>query len=233
MKRLDWPAMRCISFGLTRTWRLRIPLDRRKQSSAIARGGSYGSEARRLVAATLPACVMFALPAAFAATREFARKGVELQVLGSGGPGSEDKRASTSYLLWQDGRPRVLIDSGGGSALNFGRSGAHVAQLDAILFTHLHIDHSADFPALINSSYFEERKEPLPVYGPTGMTPSRPPRSSSPLCSTPGTEPTATWLTSWPVTKEVTNWSSTTCHWLRRKSVLSSKRRIWWPRRLP
>jgi ribonuclease BN (tRNA processing enzyme) len=94
--------------------------------------------------------------------------GVEMQVLGSGGPELEDKRASSSYLVWQDGRPRVLIDSGGGSALRFGQSGAHVAQLDAIVFTHLHIDHSADFPALIKSSYFEERQLPLPVYGPVG-----------------------------------------------------------------
>jgi ribonuclease BN (tRNA processing enzyme) len=94
--------------------------------------------------------------------------GVQVQVLGSGGPELEDKRASTSYLVWQDGRPRILIDSGGGSALRFGQAGAHVAQLDAVLFTHLHIDHSADFPALIKSSYFEERKLPLPVYGPAG-----------------------------------------------------------------
>jgi ribonuclease BN (tRNA processing enzyme) len=95
-------------------------------------------------------------------------KGVELQVLGSGGPELEDQRASSSYLVWQEGRPRVLVDSGGGSALEFGRSGAHVSQLDAIFFTHLHIDHTADFPALIKSSYFEERHRPLPVYGPVG-----------------------------------------------------------------
>ena len=95
-------------------------------------------------------------------------KGVELQVLGSGGPELEDRRASTSYLIWQDGRPRVLVDSGGGSALQFGRSGAHVSQLDAIFFTHLHVDHTADFPALIKSSYFEDRHRPLPVYGPVG-----------------------------------------------------------------
>ncbi|MDB6044797.1 MAG: beta-lactamase-like protein [Gammaproteobacteria bacterium] len=94
--------------------------------------------------------------------------GVEVQVLGSGGPELEDKRASSSYLVWQDGRPRILIDSGGGSALRFGQAGAHVAQLDAILFTHLHVDHSADFPALMKSSYFEERSRPLPVYGPGG-----------------------------------------------------------------
>ncbi|HEX4676897.1 MAG TPA: MBL fold metallo-hydrolase, partial [Steroidobacteraceae bacterium] len=61
---------------------------------------------------------------------------MELQVLGSGGPELEDKRASTSYLVWQDGRPRIVVDSGGGSALQFGRAGAHVSQLDAIFFTH-------------------------------------------------------------------------------------------------
>src|ERR1700746_203275 len=94
------------------------------------------------------------------------RHGLQVQILGSGGPELEDKRASSSYLVWQDGRPRILIDGGG--ALRFGQAGAHVAQLDAVLFTHLHIDHSADFPALIKSSYFEERKLPLPVYGPPG-----------------------------------------------------------------
>jgi ribonuclease BN (tRNA processing enzyme) len=35
-------------------------------------------------------------------------------------------------------------------------------------FTHFHVDHSADFPALIFSSWFEERDRPLPVYGPAG-----------------------------------------------------------------
>ena len=94
--------------------------------------------------------------------------GVELQVLGSGGPEMQDRRASTSYLVWQDGRARVLIDSGGGSALRFGQSGAQVSQLDAILFSHLHIDHTADFPALMKSAYFENRQRPLPVYGPAG-----------------------------------------------------------------
>ncbi len=109
-----------------------------------------------------------ALPPTVVAANTCTGRGVEVQVLGSGGPELEDKRASSSYLVWQDGRPRILVDSGGGSALRFGAAGAHVAQLDAILFTHLHIDHSADFPALIKSSYFEERRLPLPVYGPPG-----------------------------------------------------------------
>ncbi|HWZ63901.1 MAG TPA: MBL fold metallo-hydrolase [Steroidobacteraceae bacterium] len=113
-------------------------------------------------------CASALAPMAAAAVATCSGHGVQVQVLGSGGPELEDKRASTSYLIWQEGRPRILVDSGGGSALRFGQAGAHVAQLDGVLFTHLHIDHSADFPALIKSSYFEERKLPLPVYGPPG-----------------------------------------------------------------
>jgi ribonuclease BN (tRNA processing enzyme) len=36
------------------------------------------------------------------------------------------------------------------------------------LFSHFHIDHSADFPSLVFSSWFEDRSRPLPVYGPPG-----------------------------------------------------------------
>ena len=105
-----------------------------------------------------------AIPAASRCTGS----GVEFQVLGSGGPELQDQRASTSYLIWRDGKARVLIDSGGGSALRFGEAGAQMADLDFILFSHLHIDHTADFPALIKSSYFENRQRPLSVYGPSG-----------------------------------------------------------------
>lgn len=73
-------------------------------------------------------------------------EGVAVQVLGSGGPELKDKRASSSYLVWQDGRARVLVDAGGGSALRFGESGAKMSQLDVILFSHFHVDHSEEFP---------------------------------------------------------------------------------------
>jgi ribonuclease BN (tRNA processing enzyme) len=94
--------------------------------------------------------------------------GVAVQVLGSGGPESQDKRASTSYLIWENGRARVILDAGGGSALRFGESGAQMSQVDFFLFSHFHIDHTSDFPALIFSSWFEDRHRPLPIYGPSG-----------------------------------------------------------------
>jgi ribonuclease BN (tRNA processing enzyme) len=95
-------------------------------------------------------------------------QGVAAQVLGSGGPELQDKRASSSYLVWRDGQALVLVDAGGGSALRFGESGAQMSQLDVLLFTHFHVDHSADFPALVKSSWFEDRRRPLPIYGPAG-----------------------------------------------------------------
>lgn len=94
--------------------------------------------------------------------------GLEVQVLGSGGPELQTRRASTSYLVRLNGKPRLLVDAGGGSALRFGESGATVSDLDAILFSHLHVDHTADFAALVKSSYFEARKRALPVFGPAG-----------------------------------------------------------------
>jgi ribonuclease BN (tRNA processing enzyme) len=95
-------------------------------------------------------------------------KGVELQVLGSGGPEVQDKRASSSYVIWRDGKARVLIDAGGGAALRFGESGARMEDLEFILLSHLHIDHTGDLPALLMSSYFGERTRPLPLFGPVG-----------------------------------------------------------------
>jgi len=94
--------------------------------------------------------------------------GLAVQVLGSGGPESQDKRASTSYLIWNNGGARVVVDAGGGSALRFGESGAQMSQVDVFLFSHFHVDHSSDFPALVFSSWFEDRKLPLPVFGPSG-----------------------------------------------------------------
>jgi ribonuclease BN (tRNA processing enzyme) len=103
-----------------------------------------------------------------AAAQSCGLAGLAVQVLGSGGPELQDKRASTSYLIWDHGSARVIVDAGGGSALRFGESGAKMSQVDVFLFSHFHVDHSSDFPALIFSSWFEDRNRPLPIYGPEG-----------------------------------------------------------------
>jgi ribonuclease BN (tRNA processing enzyme) len=94
--------------------------------------------------------------------------GVWLQVLGSGGPEIADGRASSGYLVWQDGRARLLVDAGAGVALRFGEAGAAFADLDAILFSHTHVDHVADLAPLVKASWFGPRRRDLPLVGPSG-----------------------------------------------------------------
>jgi ribonuclease BN (tRNA processing enzyme) len=92
---------------------------------------------------------------------------VSLQVLGSGGPVPEDHRASSGYLIWLDGRSRILVDAGGGVFLRFGEAGARIEDLDLVALTHLHADHAADFPALIKAGFFSDRSAALRVGGPS------------------------------------------------------------------
>jgi ribonuclease BN (tRNA processing enzyme) len=94
--------------------------------------------------------------------------GVAVQVLGSGGPIADDARASSAYLVWVDGKARVLIDAGGGSFLRFGEAQAGFSDLDFVGLSHFHADHSAGFPALLKSGNFANRKRPLTVAGPSG-----------------------------------------------------------------
>ena len=96
------------------------------------------------------------------------QEGIWLQVLGSGGPELDDGRASSGYVIRQDGKARILVDMGAGSLFRFEQSGASVNDLDVILLSHLHVDHSNDMPALIKASFFSGRRRDLPLYGPTG-----------------------------------------------------------------
>jgi ribonuclease BN (tRNA processing enzyme) len=93
---------------------------------------------------------------------------VKLQMLGTRGPELLDNQASTGYLIWLDNKARVIVDAGPGSLQRFKQSGANYEDIDMILFTHFHVDHSADFPAYIKGGFFTDRKKDLAVYGPTG-----------------------------------------------------------------
>ncbi len=95
-------------------------------------------------------------------------EGVWLQILGSGGPQLDDRRASASYVIWVENKARLLVDAGPGSSLRFEEAGAKFEDLDAMVFTHLHADHASDFPAFVKASYFLARERPLPVMGPDG-----------------------------------------------------------------
>lgn len=116
-------------------------------------------------------CIMPAAASSGRAAECPPAEGVALQVLGSGGPVADDGRASSSYLVWVNGRARAMIDAGGGAFLRFGEAGARFEELDIIALSHYHTDHSADLPALLKSGYFSPRQRPLVVSGPAAGGP--------------------------------------------------------------
>lgn len=98
-----------------------------------------------------------------------AKSTLELVVLGSGGPVADNTRASSGYLVKVSGSPRILIDAGGGTFQRFGQAQIPASAIDVILLTHLHIDHTADLPAILKSAYFQKRgSRPISIFGPRG-----------------------------------------------------------------
>lgn len=91
-----------------------------------------------------------------------------VQILGSGGPIAEGRRAGSSAIVWIDGKAAALVDAGGGAFVRYGESGARFEDHRVIALTHFHADHVADLDAILNSGSFSERQEPLPVLGPQG-----------------------------------------------------------------
>ena len=94
-----------------------------------------------------------------------AKHNITLQVLGSGGPESGDKRASSAYLIWIDGKSKILVDFGGGASLRFEEADAKIDELDLILLTHLHVDHTAEIPTLLKSAFFTKASGKLDIFG--------------------------------------------------------------------
>lgn len=79
-----------------------------------------------------------------------AKSTLEVVVLGSGGPRAFG-RAGSSYIVVIDGTPRILVDAGPGAFLRIGELGLNLENVDTVLLTHLHIDHSGDLAAFFNA----------------------------------------------------------------------------------
>jgi len=76
-------------------------------------------------------------------------RGVQVQILGSGGPGPSAGRASAGYVVWIDGESRIMVDAGSGTKDQFHASGASLEDIELIALSHLHPDHSAELPAIL------------------------------------------------------------------------------------
>jgi ribonuclease BN (tRNA processing enzyme) len=79
-----------------------------------------------------------------------AKPALEVLVLGSGGP-RPFGRGGSSFIVLLDGTPRILVDAGPGAFLRIGELNLDLDNVDTVLLTHLHIDHSGDLAAFFNA----------------------------------------------------------------------------------
>jgi ribonuclease BN (tRNA processing enzyme) len=97
-----------------------------------------------------------------------AKPSLEVVVLGSGGP-RPFGRAGSSYIVLVDGKPRILLDAGPGAFVRIGELKLDLEQVDIVLLTHLHIDHSGDLAAFFNArALTSDGTIKYRVFGPDG-----------------------------------------------------------------
>jgi ribonuclease BN (tRNA processing enzyme) len=95
-------------------------------------------------------------------------------MLGTGNPRPDPDRSGPSVAVVVNDTP-YIVDFGPGvvrraaAAFRKGVAGLTMPKLKTAFVTHLHSDHTVGYPDLIFTPWVLGRKEPLEVYGPTGL----------------------------------------------------------------
>jgi len=93
---------------------------------------------------------------------------VALRFVGSGDAfGSGGRLQTCMHLSGGDGA--VLIDCGTSSLIGMKRDRVDPGEVDAVLVSHLHVDHFGGVPFLILDAQFSRRTRPLLIAGPPGV----------------------------------------------------------------
>ena len=92
---------------------------------------------------------------------------MELTLLGTGCPSVDHKRFGPSNLV-STKTAKILVDCGSGITQRLHELKVSSADIDVLLFTHLHSDHAVDLYQLIISSWHSYRVKPWKIYGPKG-----------------------------------------------------------------
>ena len=94
---------------------------------------------------------------------------LDICLLGTGGMMPLPYRWLTSLMVRYNGKS-MLIDCGEGTQIAMKEKGWSPNPIDIICFTHFHADHISGLPGMLLTMGNAERKEPLLLIGPKGLT---------------------------------------------------------------
>jgi len=83
------------------------------------------------------------------------------------GPIASAKRSQPANLLWND-KHSILVDAGDGAAEQLAKAGHALKDVDSVILSHLHIDHTGGLSAIIGMRYQQRIAGTLTIYGPPG-----------------------------------------------------------------
>lgn len=92
---------------------------------------------------------------------------MDFVLLGTGCPNCDPQRLGPSNLVRHDGRA-FLVDCGSGVSQRLVQAGTPGREIEALLLTHLHSDHTVDLLQLVMSSWHQGRARPQRIFGPKG-----------------------------------------------------------------
>ena len=93
---------------------------------------------------------------------------MELTLLGTGCPSVDFIKFWSIKFNFNKKTAKILVDCGSGITQRLHQLRVSTADIDALLFTHLHSDHAVDLYQLIISSWHSYRIKPWKIYGPKG-----------------------------------------------------------------
>ena len=94
---------------------------------------------------------------------------LDVSLLGTGGMMPLPYRWLTALMLRYNGKS-ILIDCGEGTQIALREKGWSPNPIDIICFTHYHADHISRLPGMLLTMGNAERREPLLLMGPKGLT---------------------------------------------------------------
>tara|TARA_B100000579_G_scaffold414820_1_gene408820 strand:- start:113 stop:1126 length:1014 start_codon:yes stop_codon:yes gene_type:complete len=120
----------------------------------------------RLAVITLTILLAFGTQAKVSNAQEY---DIKLTFLGTGAPRPSPTRYGPSILL-EAGETKLLVDAGPGMRQRIFQAGGFelLTDIDTVLITHLHFDHTIELPNLWLTGWLFGRKKNMKVYGPEG-----------------------------------------------------------------